>query len=161
MARRIYQNKSVKSKQTSSPWDRALKYLARRPRTEKEMRDYLREECTDEIINRLKELNFINDEEFAAWYADQRARFRPRSRKMISFELKRKGIDSSKLKNQISNVSDQELAMKAIEKKLRLWKELDYTEFRVKATRFLASRGFSWDIIETTVKKAYNTHHVN
>ncbi len=127
-------------------------------RTEKEVREYLGEECTEEIIDKLKDYKFINDEEYARIFIEDRKRFRPKSQKMLTFELKRKGILSTE---HIALSPDIELAYAALERKMRLWGKLDYPEFRVKATRFLASRGFNWDIIETTVKKAYNKNHVN
>jgi regulatory protein len=160
MAKRIYPNKSGKrTRKNNSPFDRALKYLSFRPRTEKEIRDYLGEECTEDIIGRLKELNFINDEEFAKWYIDQRTRFRPRSHRLMDLELKKKGIilDTQHL----SPNTNEELAKKALEKKLILWDKLPYLEYKTKAVRFLASRGFSWDTIEKIVKKGYNGEDVN
>lgn len=149
-----------KSKSTNSaPWDRALKYLAIRIRSEKEIRDYLGSECTEEIITRLKELKFIDDVEFTRWYIEQRSRFRPRSQRMLAYELKRKGIDLPAAPD-TEIADDAELAASALQKKLRLWGKLGFAEFRVKATRFLASRGFSWEVIERTVKQEYNKHNV-
>jgi regulatory protein len=142
------------AKSKKSPWDRALKYLTIRPRSEKEIRDYLGEECTEEIITKLKDYKFLDDEEFSKWYVEQRARFRPRGQKLLNFELKRKGIAPVE-------VDDRQLAGAALAKKMRLWGSLDYPEFRIKATRFLASRGFGWGTIEETVKKTYNDSHVN
>ncbi len=154
MAKQYYQtNKSGKSKK-SSPWDRALKYISYKIRSEKEVRDYLGEECTEEIIAKLKDYKFINDQEYARLYSENRERFRPRSQKMLNFELKRKGIAPVE-------VDDSKLAALALEKKMRLWSKLAYPEFKVKAARFLGSRGFSWDVIEKTLKKAYNDLNVN
>jgi regulatory protein len=118
------------------------------------VRDYLGEECTEEIITKLKDYKFINDEEYARLYSENRERFRPRSQKMLNFELKRKGIAPVE-------VDDSKLAALALEKKMRLWGKLTYPEFKVKAARFLGSRGFSWDVIEKTLKKAYNDLNVN
>lgn len=156
MARRNYQNKWAKSspKNNTTPWDRAVKYISYKMRTEKEVRDYLGEDCTEEIIDKLKDYKFINDEEYARMYAENRARFRPRSQKMLNFELKRKGIAPVE-------VDDTALAGAALEKKLRLWSKLEYQDFKIKAARFLASRGFGWDVIEKTIKKAYNEQHVS
>ena len=141
-----------------SPWDRAVKYISYKMRTEKEVRDYLGEDCTEEIIGKLKDYKFINDEEYARMFIEDRKRFRPISQKMLGFELKRKGILNTE---PLSLNSDEDLAKLALEKKLRLWSKLEFPEFKIKAARFLASRGFSWDTIEKTVKKAYNEHHVS
>jgi SOS response regulatory protein OraA/RecX len=53
------------------------------------------------------------------------------------------------------------LAEKALEKKLQRWSGLTYRDFRIKATRFLYSRGFSWEVIEPVLKKAYNRGNVS
>jgi len=151
MARQFYQtNKSAKSnrKSETTPWDRAVKYISYKIRTEKEVREYLGEECTEEIIAKLKDYKFINDEEYARMYAQDRERFRPRSQKMLNFELKRKGLVPVE-------VDDAKLADLALEMKMRLWSKLEYQDFKVKAARFLASRGFSWGIIEKTIKRSY------
>jgi len=155
MARHNYQSKWAKSNpKNSTPWDRAIKYLSYKPRTEKEVRERLGDDCTEELIAKLKDYKFINDEEYARMYTENRARFRPRSQKMLNFELKRKGIASVV-------VDDQLLAASALEKKMRLWQKLDYQQFKIKAGRFLGSRGFTWEIIEKTIKKAYNDANVN
>jgi regulatory protein len=161
MAKRIYQNRSGRgkpTKQTNSPWDRVIKYISYKARTEKEVRDYLGEDCSEEIIAKLKDYKFIDDAEYAKMFAAQRERFRPRSRKMLEFELKKKGILST---THLVLSTDSQLAYLALERKMRLWQKLTYLEFKTKAARFLASRGFSWDIIEKAVKKAYNEAHVN
>lgn len=111
------------------------------------MRDYLGEECTEEIIAKLKDYKFINDEEYSRMYASDRERFRPRSQKMLNFELKRKGLPPVE-------VDDLKLAELALEKKQNL-------KSRDRAIRFLQSRGFSWGIIAKVLKKAYNDDNVN
>lgn len=135
-------------KRNKSPLDKALNYLSFRPRTEKEIRDYLGLDCTEEIIAKLKKLNFINDVDFAQWYTESRSRSRPRSKKLLQLELKRKGIVSD-----LSNLSDVELATVALSKKKNL-------KSRDQAIRFLASRGFSWGTIEQAIKNKYNDPNV-
>ena len=130
-----------------SPWNRALKYISYKMRTEKEVREYLGEDCTEEIIAKLKDYKFINDEEYAKLYAEQRARFRPRSQKMLNFELKRKGIAPVE-------VDDEKLAESALEIKRQI-------KSREQATRFLQYRGFTWETIAKVLKTAYNTEEVS
>ncbi len=128
-----------------NPLDKALRFLSYRARTEKEIRDKLGPECTEEVIAKLKTYGYIDDQKYAQSYIESRLRSKPRSQKLILLELKRKGITTE---YRILN-TDYELAQKALEKKKNL-------KTREQAMRFLASRGFSWDIIEKTVKKEYN-----
>ena len=57
--------------------------------------------------------------------------------------------------------SEVDLAEKAMEKKIARWRKLPIKEFKIKASRYLQSRGFAWDIIETILKKEYNKSSVN
>lgn len=128
-----------------SPLDKALRFLSYSPRTEKEIRDKLGVDCSEEIITKLKSYGYINDEKYAEDYIESRIRSKPRSQKLILLELKRKGIITE---YRIPS-TDYELAQKAFEKKKNL-------KTREQAMRFLVSRGFSWEVIEKTVKKEYN-----
>lgn len=131
-----------------SPLDRALRFLSYRPRTEKEIRDKLGVDCSEEIISKLKSYGYINDEKYAEDYIESRIRSKPRSQKLILLELKRKGIVMP-MNDYRMPMNDSQLAKKALEKKKNL-------KTREQAMRFLASRGFTWDVIEKTVKKEYN-----
>lgn len=126
-----------------SALDRALRYLSYRPRSESEIRQHLGIDYTPELASKLKKLNLVNDNEFAKWYIESRSRSRPRSARLLSLELKRKGLEIKNLKLEISEL---ELAKNALKKKPNL-------KSREQTIRFLHSRGFSWDTIETVLKK--------
>ncbi|MEK7091287.1 MAG: regulatory protein RecX [Patescibacteria group bacterium] len=127
--------------------------LSRRPYSEKEVFEHLSRHWPEAdvvtAITRLKELKFIDDDAFAAWYQESRLRSRPMSGKLLAFELKRKGIITE---YRIPN-TEYDLAQLALSKK----KNLNYKQ----AMRFLASRGFSWSVIEQVLKKRYNNDNVN
>ena len=119
----------------------ALNFLSFRPRSEFEVRQYLKRkkaENVDKIIDRLRELGQINDEEFTKWYLDQRKTFRPKGRRALQAELYKKGI-KTKLPG---SFNEKELALKAIKK-----------YHGVSPERFLDARGFSWSTIEEVLKK--------
>ena len=146
-------NRSEKSRRNKSALNSALSLLSRRPYSQKEVFDHLirhwPEPDVTVAIAKLKELKFIDDTAFATWYQESRLRSRPMSQKLLAFELKRKGVITE---YRISN-TEYELAQKALAQKKNLsWKQ---------AVRFLASRGFSWDTIETILKKEYNDPNVN
>ena len=141
-------------------FNRSLKLLTFRPRSKKEILDWLERKkilptLQKQILGKLEELNFINDEEFVKWWLEQRISFRPMGRRRIEMELKQKGIDKEtivKLLNcLIATTTEKELAKKAVEKKLRLWQNLPSDEFCQKLTGFLARRGFSWETIKEVV----------
>src|SRR3989338_9660740 len=150
-------------------YNKALKFLSYRPRSEKEIRDYLEiktqksklkndDKIIESIIRRLKENNFINDEEFIKWWFEQRTTFKPRSLKLIKIELRQKGIDAELIDSVIQNSefriqNDLELAKKLIEKRLPRYKNLPREEKFQKIARFLSSKGFSYDIIKEIFKE--------
>ena len=77
--------------------NKSFKFLSYRPRSEKEVRDYLVKKKADDltlerIIKNLTENNFINDINFTKWWIEQRTKFRPKAVRIIKLELFRKGI---------------------------------------------------------------------
>ena len=90
MARNNFPSKSVKSKQI-------LNFLAIRARSEKEIRDRLSKYglAASEIeieIEKLKKWKLVDDAEFAKTYIESKSRSRPRSRRLLELELRRKGV---------------------------------------------------------------------
>jgi regulatory protein len=74
----------------------ALRFLATRPRSEDEIRQRLLKHgfesaCREKAIARLKEQGLVDDEAFARYWKDNRQAFRPRSRRLTTLELQRKG----------------------------------------------------------------------
>lgn len=140
-------------------FNKALNFLSFRPRSEWEIRFKLRTEdakMVDKIIEKLKKINQVNDEDFARWFIDQRTTFKPESRRALKYELRKKGIDT-KVLDQIlaeNTTSEFELALRVLAKKSKI------TD-KEKLQRLLASRGFSWDTINLALakfhKKEYDT----
>lgn len=137
-------------------YNKALEFLSYRQRSEKEVRDKLKtkevdSQTIDKIIAKLKDKKFINDEEFARMFSENRLRFKPRSLRLIKLELKQKGIAPEIINNlQLTIDSDLESAEKLVEKRLGRVKGLPKQEIYEKIGRYLASKGFNWD----TIKKA-------
>jgi regulatory protein len=131
----------------------AINFLSFRPRSEWEMRFHLRKKTKDEeLINRIIEkltlIKQIDDESFAKWFLDQRNTFRPKSDRILTQELRAKGIGQEIIKKVLSEDETSEL-----EKALKLIKKpMD----REKVIRYLGSRGFSWDIIKDVLAKLKN-----
>ena len=141
-------------------YNKALKFLSYRPRSEKEIRDrlqikYQKSNLKDlsliigKVIQKLKDKKFINDEEFAKGWIEQRSKFKPRSLKLIKLELKYKGISEETINNLQLTINDLEQAKKLVEKKMNRSRN-KFGMTPEKLGRFLASKGFDWD----TIKKA-------
>jgi regulatory protein len=138
-----------------------------RPHSISEITFFLKRKTSDtDLINqtilKLQDLKYLDDQKFAEWLIDSRSRSRPRGQRLLTQELKAKGIDETTINdNRMTTNDESALAKEALSKKLARWKNLPYRDFRIKASRFLASRGFSWDIIERVIRKGYNDDHVS
>ena len=160
----------VSADQTDRLLNKVLKFLSFRPRSEREIREHLLrkgklkevkseaerkqyEGSVENVASRLKKLGQIDDQKFASWWVDQRARFKPRGPNVLRSELFSKGIAKEIVDEQVRfNEENQfELALAAAKKKVDSYRKLDTQDFRVKLSQFLARRGFGWAIIKKVV----------
>jgi regulatory protein len=150
-------------------YEKAIKFLSFRPRSEREIRSSLIqklrlsdkgeeekknfETSVEEVINKLKKLGQVNDYEFALWWQEQRTRFKKTSPRIIKAELFKKGVVKETIEDVLakSEVDPFQLASEAAKKKLIKFKNLNPKEFREKMGRFLASRGFDWEVVKKVV----------
>lgn len=139
-------------------FNRAVRYLSLRPRSTKEIEEYLLKkdftpETVKQTVERLLDLNYLNDEEFGKTFMKGRQEFKGRSKYFIKYELKQKGLDSN-LIDTLSNEAhdDLETAKVFVERKRRAYSRLDKFEFQQKMMRLLQSRGFSFDIIHKALQ---------
>ena len=158
--------KILKGEDFAKLFDSSLKILSLRPRSEKEIKDYLagkisksqnikfREAARSiiivQILKKLKSLKYLNDLEFANWWAEARAK-QAKGPRLIKAELMQKGIDAQTIENVLSSgVSPKTLAIKALGKKIKAWQKLPNDKRKQKIHMYLAARGFDWDTIEET-----------
>lgn len=160
----------IAADQTERLENKALKFLAFRPRSEKEIRDHLLrkgriteiksefeksqyERSIEEVIIKLKKIRQIDDFEFSKWWLEQRYNFNPRGEPILKAELRSKGIETNIIDELLQNDTELQiqLATKAAEKKTKLYRKLEEREFRDKISQFLARRGFSWTIVKQVV----------
>lgn len=148
----------------------AYRFLARRPRSEKEVRDNLiKKRATPEIIEviieSLKKQRFLNDTEFARWWIRQRRTFSQRGKHLLRLELIQKGINKDIIETVLSEsveeeASDLEQARQLLSKKIKKYQGVEKEEIYRKLGGFLARKGFSWDtikrVIDESLKISYN-----
>lgn len=139
---------------------KVYRFLSFRDRSEKEIRDYLQRKKAqnpDEIIEQLKEQGLINDERFAREWVEARRRSKQKGVKALRLELWQKGVNKEIIEQvvsrQLSAVSEEQIAEKALEKKVSHWKNLEPMEFRKKATDFLMRKGFEYETVKKAIDK--------
>jgi regulatory protein len=140
----------------------ALHYLGSRPRSSAEVQRNLHEKGFGEdtittAIARLLEHHYLDDEEFARYWLDNRNRFRPRSAKAIRYELRQKGVDREAIESALQELDEDEAAWVAAAGKLSRWRDLPQEEFERKLSAFLARRGFNFETTRRAVQRAWQT----
>ena len=152
--------------ETEDLYNRVLDYLSYRPRSEEELRDYLREKIENfeisgdpnavisSILARLVRLKLLNDEEFVRWWIGQRtASSKPRGLYYIRSELHQKGIDG-KLVEKVWNeleIDAYVLCKKAATNRARRY-DLEDLKERKKLFDYLLRRGFSYETARDVIK---------
>lgn len=149
-------------------YNRALRFLSFRARSQKEVADYLQKKLQyskkltpqlssriqKEIITKLKKINLVNDVEFTAWWIEQRMTLNPKGNRALSLELRQKGIDQKIIDQQIkliSSVSLKKAAQKIIEKKIKFYPYLSGLKLKKKLFSFLLRRGFDYQLAQEVI----------
>ncbi|MGH7204565.1 MAG: regulatory protein RecX [Candidatus Levyibacteriota bacterium] len=146
--------------------ENCYRYLSIRNRSEKEIRDYLAEkkaepEIIEAIVERLKKQKFLNDETFARSWVLQRARLRPRGKRLLQIELRQKGI-ADELIEQVLNEAHEEIpdevtqAKRLIERRVKRLYDQPRQEIYNKVGAFLARRGYGWEVIKKAIDEVLN-----
>ena len=144
-------------------FQQALHYLSFRARSENEVRQNLQKKgfsdpIIDETVERCKASAYVNDLDFAHQWIDNRSTFRPRSFKLLSMELRQKGLPDDTINKALEELStpEEELAYHAALKKVERYSSLDWQTFRNKMGSFLARRGFSYSVTAPVVKRCWD-----
>jgi regulatory protein len=135
----------------------ALGYLAYRPRSRREVGDYLgrkavEPEVADAVVERLLQQNLVNDHSFAEAWVCYRQSLRPRSRRQLHQELVQKGIAREVIEDVLAGLGDDEqlvLLAELIEKKRR---SAQYQNPE-KLMAYLARQGFGYDLIKKALAR--------
>ena len=158
----------IKENEAGKLFDASLRFLSYRPRSEKEVKDFLAKKIARvenikfteasqspailQIITRLKKQSFLDDEEFAEWWVKARTSSQPKGPYLIKRELAWKGVDKEIIEKAIYKIKNQKgLGYKVIEKKLGTWKKLTNLELKKKVYEHLARRGFDSKTINEVI----------
>lgn len=141
----------------------AVRFLSRRQRTEKEIRDKLREkEFGDEeirqTIEHLKSLRYLDDEKFARDYIRHQLALRPKGKLLLTQNLLRAGVKKETIDAALSDTfqetSQEAAAREAAQKflkKLSTARDAPH-KAKQKLAAFLTRRGFTWEVVAPVLK---------
>lgn len=149
--------KILESSAISKTYNRALYYLQFGPRTVSQMRTYLlRKDYNAEYIEVVLEMlikeHYLNDELLARTFVEDRQHFKPRSRRQLQAELRKKGIGSETIEQVLSELEDNDQieAIKILtHKKMRQTRYQDQT----KMTQYLLRQGFSYNDVKQVLSE--------
>lgn len=152
--------------------ERMYKLFNIRQRSEKEVRDYFKNlsfkrkarrqdeisnVAIDLLVDKLKQKKMLSDADFAKSWVEARRRSKKKGKLALKQELFQKGINKEIIEEvisgQVTGYSEEELAKQALEKKLRIWKNLSEIEFKKKAYGFLIRQGFEYGVIKNVIEK--------
>ncbi len=145
-------------------YERALHFLGPRPRSEVEIQKRLAtakvpEAAVAAVLERLRGAGLVDDKAFASFWVDNRTTFRPRSKRLLSMELRLKGLGEEERKVALAGVDDAGSAYTVAKQRAGRLRELEFVEFKRKLGAFLARRGFDYDTIEPVVKRVWTELH--
>lgn len=143
--------------------DVGLRFLAPRPRSEREIRGRLArhqvaEEVVEGALEALRAQGLVDDRAFASYWVDQRRTFRPRGARLLKAELRQKGV-AVELAEEATGIEagEESEAYRAAYKRARqyLVAGIDERTFRLRMGQFLVRRGFGWEAITPVVPRLW------
>jgi regulatory protein len=140
--------------------DRALRFLSYRPRSEAEVRRYLRGKAVspaieEEVIERLTRAKLLDDLAFAQYWVENRERFKPRGLPMLRYELRQKGLSEEIIGQVLTDLNEEESAYQAALPRGRKLAHLDQVSFRQKLGAYLLRRGFPHEVVNLAVRRIW------
>ena len=146
-------------------YQKALHFISYRPRATAEVEKKLVNKGFSEpvilaTLDRLQRNGLLNDAQFAQAWVENRMTFRPRSRRVLAFELRQKGVVDETIDQALGETIDEgSLAYTAGQRPARRLAGLELREFRTRLGAFLARRGFSYDVVRPVVDRLWTELH--
>jgi regulatory protein len=146
--------------------EKALRFLANRPRSESEVRQNLKKAefgslAIDQVIERLSQSDLINDEAFVRYWIENRSQFNPRGQRALRQELRQKGVAREVIDAVLEESGDDEdaAATQAALAKANRYRHLPQPEFAQKLGAYLGRRGFDYETVRQAVAAAWQSIH--
>ena len=137
-------------------FERALRYLAKRPRSAEEVRRNLaKKKVADSHIavalERLQGLGYLDDYGFAKYWLENRARFKPLGPRALRYELRSKGVADDIIETLLEDIEVDHAAYRVAAGKANRIRPTTRHAFRRTLNGLLYRRGFEADTIRDVV----------
>lgn len=138
-------------------YDRTLRYLAIRPRSQWEIEDYLKrkgyeEEIISAVVEKITKLGMIDDQAFARQWVEWRMNSRPRSINQLRAELLQKRIDREIIKGVLEGV-DEDAQLEQLNDIINRKSRLSQYQDKQKLIAYLARQGFPYHLIKRSLSE--------
>ncbi len=144
-------------------FQKALQFISHRPRSIQETRARLYkkgfgDQVVESTLDKLIEKNWLDDFNFSRQWIENRNMFRPRSKRLLAYELRLKGVPDDIITRALEDFSgdENELAYQAGIKKAKQTCHQSKTDFLKKVGGFLSRRGFHYGIVKPTVERLWD-----
>jgi regulatory protein len=137
--------------------DRAVRLLAAKPRSVRELRERLLEklwtdeEIVDAVIEKLSHYKYLDDEAFARDTALSKLRQKPQGRRKLQMTMSQKKLDKDIVEKAVADafesIPEGDLIDRAIQKRLRIKGRPETREDTKKFLDHLLRQGFEYDLI--------------
>jgi regulatory protein len=138
----------------------SFRYLSYRPRSTAEVSGYLKRKgfdsnVVDDVIDQLRDREYLDDIAFAQYWIEQRQTHRPRGAFALRYELLQKGIPAEIVEAMVVDVNEKDAALRAVERRTGRWKNLPKDQYWRKISGFLQRRGFSYVTISEVAETVW------
>jgi regulatory protein len=137
---------------------RAVDFIGYRPRSVAEVRRRLTragvdEENISQIVANLRDAGLLDDASFSKEWVESRLRSAPKSRRMMAWELRQKGVAQGVIDEtlQAADVDDAQTAQDMARRRLPRLASADALTKKRKLSEYLARNGFDYAIISEAV----------
>ena len=154
-------------------FDRAISFLERAPKTEKQVKQYIKElafkkkgkwfeelnnedfsKISEIVLGKLNEYQYIDDKRYAELFVSSRMRTKPRGKDILLVELIVKGVSKEIASEVIDNLVEDEYGLLK-QTYYKKYKDEKITMEDRKKIDFLRRKGFNWDLIEQFINNEF------
>ena len=120
-------------------------------------KDWTNAEIVETVLEKLKEYNYLNDEQFAKTFAASQIRQKPVGKRVLKQKLAMKKIDKETVDEALDQLMEEtpeeEIIERAIAKRLRLKGKPETREDSKKFYDYLLRQGFSYDLVSNKMRE--------
>ncbi len=151
----------LKAEEEISVYNYAVSVLSRNAKSEKQLRDKMREkgyddQFIDSAIEKLKQQKYLDDEKYSEMLISSKLNACKYGKRRIKEVLYEKGIERNIIEEKLKLVSEEDEIERACcigAKKLRTLKENDTRKKNIKLSNFLINKGFEYSVVRKAVSR--------